>query len=218
MKSADGFAAASVAGPASNEAVGGGIETTMTEAERPAGAPRPSETATLGGGCFWCTEAIFSELAGVVSATPGYSGGSVPHPTYEQVCTGRTGHAEVVQVVFDPSVVSYHDLLTIFLTTHDPTTLNRQGNDVGPQYRSVIFCHSPAQRSMAEQVIGEIEAARLWRRKIVTEVASFTEFYPAEEYHRDYFRRNPASGYCAAIIAPKVAKFRKEFAARLRPG
>ncbi|MGA8709713.1 MAG: peptide-methionine (S)-S-oxide reductase MsrA [Thermoplasmata archaeon] len=174
------------------------------------------ETATLGGGCFWCTEAILSELAGVASVTSGYAGGTVPHPSYEQVCSGRTGHAEVVQVAFDPSVVSYHDLVTVFMTTHDPTSLNRQGNDVGTQYRSAIFYHSPAQRATAEQVVGELETAQLWKRKIVTEVVPFTEFYPAEEYHRDYFRRNPASGYCRAIIAPKVSKFRKQFAARLK--
>lgn len=176
----------------------------------------PTETATLGGGCFWCTEAILSELAGVVSVMPGYAGGKVAHPTYEQVCTGRTGHAEVVQVVFDPAVVSYHDLVTVFMTTHDPTSLNRQGNDVGTQYRSVILYHSPSQRATAEQVVGELESARLWRKKIVTELVPFTEFFAAEEYHRDYFRRNPASGYCRAIIAPKVSKFRKEFAARLK--
>jgi len=175
-----------------------------------------SETATLGGGCFWCTEAILSELKGVSRVLPGYAGGTVPHPTYEQVCTDRTGHAEVVQVTFDPSIVSYHDLLTVFMTTHDPTSLNRQGNDVGTQYRSVVFVHSPAQRATAEQVVRELESAQLWKRKIVTEIALFTEFYPAEEYHRDYFRRNPASGYCRAIIAPKVAKFRKQFAARLK--
>jgi peptide-methionine (S)-S-oxide reductase len=171
----------------------------------------------LGGGCFWCTEAVLSELAGVSSVASGYAGGTVPRPTYEQVCTGGTGHAEVVQVTFDPSVVSYHDLLTVFLTTHDPTSLNRQGNDVGTQYRSVIFCHSAVQRATAEQVIGELEAAQVWKRRIVTELETFTEFYPAEEYHRDYFRRNPGSGYCRAIIAPKVSKFRKQFAARLKP-
>jgi len=182
-----------------------------------ANASHAPETATLGGGCFWCTEAIFSELAGVSSVTSGYSGGSVPRPTYEQVCTGRTGHAEAVQITFDPAVLSYHDLLTVFMTTHDPTSLNRQGNDVGTQYRSVIFYHSPAQRETAEQVIGELETAGLWKRKIVTELVPFTEFYPAEEYHRDYFRRNPASGYCRAIIAPKVSKFRKQFAASLKP-
>jgi peptide-methionine (S)-S-oxide reductase len=176
-----------------------------------------TETATLGGGCFWCTEAILSELAGVATVTSGYSGGSVPRPTYEQVCTGRTGHAEVVQVTFDPSIVSYHDLLTIFMTTHDPTSLNRQGNDVGTQYRSVIFYHSTSQRETAEQVVRELEAARIFKRRIVTELAPFSAFYPAEEYHRDYFRRNPGTGYCAAIIAPKVSKFRKQFAARLKP-
>jgi peptide-methionine (S)-S-oxide reductase len=175
-----------------------------------------SETATLGGGCFWCTEAILSDVDGVTAVQPGYSGGSVPHPTYEQVCTDRTGHAEVVQVTFDPSVVSYHDLLTIFLTTHDPTSLNRQGHDVGRQYRSVIFFHSPEQRAVAEQVIQELEAAKLWKRKIVTELTPFSAFYPAEEYHRDYFRRNPEAAYCQAIIAPKVTKFRKQFSSRLK--
>jgi peptide-methionine (S)-S-oxide reductase len=175
-----------------------------------------SETATLGGGCFWCTEAILSELKGVSQVLPGYAGGSVPNPTYEQVCTDRTGHAEVVHVTFDPRVVSYHDLLTVFMTTHDPTSLNRQGNDVGTQYRSVILVHSPTQRATAEMVVRELESAQLWNRKIVTEIVPFTAFYPAEEYHRDYFRRNPASGYCRAIIAPKVAKFRKQFAAQLK--
>ncbi len=174
------------------------------------------ETATLGGGCFWCTEAILSEVEGVAKVLPGYSGGTVPNPTYEQVCTDRTGHAEVVQVTFDPSVVSYHDLLTLFMTTHDPTSLNRQGNDVGRQYRSVIFYHTPEQKATAEQVIRELESAQLWKRKIVTEITPLSTFYSAEEYHRDYFRRNPASGYCRAIIAPKVAKFRKQFAARLK--
>ncbi|HKN07475.1 MAG TPA: peptide-methionine (S)-S-oxide reductase MsrA [Thermoplasmata archaeon] len=182
------------------------------------GNERPSETATLGGGCFWCTEAILSELSGVSRVASGYAGGAIPHPTYEQVCSGRTGHAEVVQVTFDPSVVSYHDLLTVFLTTHDPTSRNRQGNDVGTQYRSVIFYHSPAQRETAEKVLGELETAGIWKRKIVTELAPFSEFFPAEEYHRDYFRRNPGSGYCRAIIAPKVSKFRKQFAARLKSG
>jgi len=180
--------------------------------------PMPvGEVATLGGGCFWCTEAILSELVGVARVVPGYSGGTVPQPTYEQVCTGRTGHAEVVQATFDPAVVSFHDLLTIFMTTHDPTSLNRQGHDVGTQYRSVVFFHSPEQRATAEQVFRELETAQLWKRKIVTELVPFTAFYPAEEYHRDYFRRNPASAYCRAVIEPKVAKFRKQFAARLKP-
>jgi len=174
------------------------------------------ETATLAGGCFWCTEAVLSELEGVVTVLPGYSGGSVPNPTYEQVCTGRTGHAEVVEVTFDPKVLSYHDLITVFLTTHDPTSLNRQGNDVGTQYRSAIFYHSPSQKEAAERVIRELEKEHLWKRKVVTEVSPFSAFYPAEEYHRDYFRRNPGTGYCAVVIAPKVAKFRKLYAARLK--
>jgi len=187
----------------------------MAEASRE--SPPAIEVATLGGGCFWCTEAILSELVGVLRVTPGYAGGTVPQPTYEQVCTDRTGHAEVVEVAFDPRMLSYHDLLTIFMTTHDPTSLNRQGHDVGTQYRSVVFFHSPAQKATAEQVLAELESARLWRRKIVTELTPFTAFYPAEEYHRDYFRRNPGSAYCRAVIEPKVAKFRKQFAARLKP-
>jgi peptide-methionine (S)-S-oxide reductase len=183
------------------------------------GAPtrsEPTELATLGGGCFWCTEAVFSDLKGVVSAVPGYSGGTVRDPTYEDVCTGRTGHAEVVQVTFDPTQLSYHDVLTIFLTTHDPTTLNRQGNDVGTQYRSVIFVHSPAQRTTAEAVLRQVAAAGIWRKPLVTEVAPFSAFYPAEEYHHNYFRRNPERAYCQMIIAPKVAKFRKQYQDRLK--
>ncbi|MGA9840029.1 MAG: peptide-methionine (S)-S-oxide reductase MsrA [Thermoplasmata archaeon] len=175
------------------------------------------EVATLGGGCFWCTEAVFTELKGVERVDSGYSGGAAPNPTYEQVCTGRTGHAEVVQVTFDPRVLSYHDLLTIFFTVHDPTTLNRQGADVGTQYRSVVFYRDAYQKSTTEQVIAELEAAKLWRKKIVTEVSPFSAFYPAEEYHRDYYRRNPSGGYCQVVIAPKVAKFRSKFADRLRP-
>ena len=174
------------------------------------------EVATLGGGCFWCTEAVFTELKGVERVDSGYAGGTTRNPTYEQVCTGRTGHAEVVQVTFDPGVLSYHDLLTVFFTVHDPTTLNRQGGDVGTQYRSVVFYHGEAQRSTAQQVIHELEGKKLWSKKIVTEVAPFTEFYPAEEYHRDYFRRNPSGGYCQMVIAPKVGKFRSKFADRLK--
>jgi peptide-methionine (S)-S-oxide reductase len=185
----------------------------------PAAPPAPGarEQVTLAGGCFWCTEAVFSELVGVVTVLPGYSGGSVPHPTYEQVCTGRTGHAEAVDVTFDPAAVSLHDLLTIFFTTHDPTSLNRQGNDVGTQYRSAVFYRTPAQKAEAEAVLRELEAARVWRKKIVTELTPFSAFYPAEEYHRDYFRRNPEKGYCQIVIAPKVAKFRHQYADRLRP-
>jgi len=175
-----------------------------------------SEVATLGGGCFWCTEAVFTELRGVERVDSGYSGGTMANPTYEQVCTGKTGHAEVVQVTFDPTVLPFADLLRVFLTVHDPTTLNRQGNDVGTQYRSVIFFHDAAQRATAEAVLREIGDARLWRGKIVTELAPFRAFYPAEEYHRDYFRRNPEQGYCQLIIAPKVTKFRKQFVDRLK--
>jgi peptide-methionine (S)-S-oxide reductase len=174
------------------------------------------EHATLAGGCFWCTEAVFSELVGVEQALPGYTGGTVPHPTYEQVCTGRTGHAEAVDVTFDPSVVSFHDLLAIFFTTHDPTTLDRQGNDVGTQYRSAVFYRDARQKAEAESVVREVAAAGVWKRKIVTEIVPFSVFYPAEEYHRDYFRRNPEKGYCQVVIAPKVAKFRHQYADRLK--
>jgi peptide-methionine (S)-S-oxide reductase len=175
------------------------------------------EQATLAGGCFWCTEAVFSEIAGVREVEPGYSGGSVPNPSYEDVCTGRTGHAEAVQVTFDPRTVSYHDLLVVFFTTHDPTTRNRQGNDVGTQYRSAVFYRSPEQRATAEAVVHELERERVWRGKVVTEIVPFSVFYPAEEYHHDYFRRNPERAYCQAIIAPKVAKFRKAHATLLKP-
>jgi peptide-methionine (S)-S-oxide reductase len=175
-----------------------------------------TETATLGGGCFWCTEAVFTQLRGVLSVYPGYAGGTVPNPSYEDVCTGRTGHAEVVQVDFDPAQLSYSDLLRVFFTVHDPTTRNRQGGDVGTQYRSIILYHTPAQKSAAEQVIQEIGAAKLWRGSIVTEVVPLAHFYPAEEYHRDYFRRNPERSYCQLVIAPKVSKFRKSFLDRLK--
>ncbi|HTW39361.1 MAG TPA: peptide-methionine (S)-S-oxide reductase MsrA [Thermoplasmata archaeon] len=176
----------------------------------------PREVATLGGGCFWCTEAVFSELEGVDSVLPGYAGGSTANPSYEQVCTGRTGHAEVVQVTFDPSKISYHDILSIFFTVHDPTTPNRQGADVGTQYRSVILFHDAAQQATAQQVIGEVEREKIWGKKLVTEVVPLTVFYPAEEYHRDYYRRNPSGGYCQMVIAPKVAKFRSHYASRLK--
>ncbi len=173
------------------------------------------ETATLAGGCFWCTEAIFSQLRGVRSVLPGYSGGSVPNPSYEQVCTGRTGHAEAVQIDFDPSVISFHDLLLVFFSTHDPTTLNRQGHDVGTQYRSAVFYRSPQQLKTAQEVVKEIAANRLWKGTVVTELVPFQAFYPAEDYHREYFRRNPTQTYCQMVIEPKVAKFRKQFVAQL---
>jgi len=186
---------------------------TATPDTGPAGR---TEQATIGGGCFWCTEAVFTELRGVRSVVSGYAGGSVPHPTYEQVCGGRTGHAEVVQVTFRPAELSYHDLLTIFMTTHDPTTANRQGNDRGPQYRSIILYHTREQRATAESVLRELEGQKLWRGRILTELVPLAVFYPAEEYHQRYFERNPYAGYCMIIIAPKVAKFRKHYTDRLR--
>ena len=175
-----------------------------------------TEVITLGGGCFWCLEPIFAELQGVKDAVVGYSGGHVDNPSYQQVCTGRTGHAEVVQVAFDPAQISLAEILRIFFTIHDPTTLNRQGADVGPQYRSAIFYQDEEQRRTAEQVISEIEAAGIWGNPIVTEVAPFDEFFKAEEYHQEYFEKNPGAGYCRVVIAPKVAKFRKHYADKLR--
>ena len=177
---------------------------------------RPRESVTLAGGCFWCTEAVFSELAGVEQVVPGYAGGATPNPTYEQVCTGRTGHAESVEVSFDPGRISLHDLLLVFFTAHDPTTRDRQGPDVGPQYRSAVFYRSPEQKATVESVIREVEAAGIWRKPLVTEVTPLSAFYPAEEYHRDYFRRNPEKAYCQLVIAPKVAKLRHQYADRLR--
>jgi peptide-methionine (S)-S-oxide reductase len=174
------------------------------------------ELATLAGGCFWCLEAVFDELKGVESVESGYSGGHVQSPSYAQVCDGNTGHAEVVQVTFDPQVLSYKDLLTVFFTIHDPTTPNRQGTDIGTQYRSVIFYHHEGQKKEAEAVIREIVAAKLWDDPVVTEVIPFDRFYIAEDYHQEYFRKNPFQGYCRAIIAPKVAKFRHKFAERLK--
>jgi peptide-methionine (S)-S-oxide reductase len=174
------------------------------------------ETATLGGGCFWCLEAVYLGLRGVSAVKSGYAGGHVEHPTYEQVCGKKTGHAEVVQVTFDPAELSYADLLRVFFTIHDPTTPNRQGADVGPQYRSIILTHSDAQAAIAAEVIGEIAASGIWGGKIVTEVEPLAVFWPAEAEHDDYFRRNPWSGYCRAVVAPKVQKFRKSFADRVK--
>jgi peptide-methionine (S)-S-oxide reductase len=174
------------------------------------------EVATLGGGCFWCLEAVFDELNGVERVESGYAGGTVPNPSYEAVCAEITGHAEVVQVTFDPQVISFKEILEVFFTIHDPTTLNRQGADVGTQYRSAIFYHTPEQRAIAEQVIQEFTAASLWRAPIVTEVTQFTAFYRAENYHQEFFRRNPGQLYCQFVIAPKVAKLRKEYLAKLK--
>lgn len=174
------------------------------------------EQATLGGGCFWCLEAVFLDLKGVLRVQSGYTGGHVAQPTYEQVCGGQTGHAEVVQVDFDPAELSYADLLKVFFAIHDPTTLNRQGADVGTQYRSAIFTHGPEQEETAKAVIAELEAERLFDAPIVTQVEPLEVFYPAEEYHQDYFARNPYQPYCLAVVAPKVSKFRKQFIDRLK--
>ena len=179
-------------------------------------APAMHETALLGGGCFWCLDAVFRELAGVASVESGYAGGQRANPSYEDVCGGNTGHAEVVRVTFDPSIVSYRDLLRVFFTIHDPTTPDRQGNDVGTQYRSVIFAQDERQRADARSVIDELEAQHVWPDPIVTEVAGPAPFYPAEVYHQDYFERNPRQPYCAYVVAPKVAKFRKAYADRLK--
>jgi len=175
-----------------------------------------TELATLAGGCFWCLEAVFQQLKGVSRVTSGYAGGAMPNPSYEAVCTGRTGHAEVVQVEFDPAVVSYRDLLDVFFTIHDPTTPDRQGADEGTQYRSAVFFQSPEQERTAHATIAELVAGKVWDDPIVTEVVPLTEFYPAEEYHRDYFNRNPTQGYCRAVIAPKVAKLRKHYLEKLK--
>ena len=170
-----------------------------------------TEVATLGGGCFWCLEAVYDQIKGVISVESGYTGGHIPNPNYRQVCTGLTGHAEVVRITFDPTVVTYRQLLEVFFTIHDPTTLNRQGADVGTQYRSVIFTHSDEQAAIAHEVIEAITAAKLWPDPIVTEVKPLDRFYEAEPYHQEYFVHNPAQAYCRVVIAPKVSKFRKQY-------
>ncbi|MBO1361353.1 peptide-methionine (S)-S-oxide reductase MsrA [Acetobacter sacchari] len=175
-------------------------------------ATTATETAILGGGCFWCVEAVYLTLRGVKSVRSGYAGGHTEHPSYEEVCTGRTGHAEVVAVVFDPLEISYADLLRIFFTAHNPTTLNRQGNDIGTQYRSVIFWTTETQKETAEAVLKEIEAADAWDAPLVTAIEPLTHFWPAEAKHEDYLARNPENAYCQAVVAPKVAKMRKLFA------
>lgn len=173
------------------------------------------EVATLGGGCYWCLDAVYRQLRGVEQVVSGFSGGAKPNPSYREVCTGRTGHAEVVQITFDPSVISYRDLLDVFFTIHDPTTVDRQGGDIGPQYRSVIFYDSPEQERTAREAIATVEAEKIWDDPIVTQLEPLRAFYPAEEYHQDYFANNPRQPYCQAVIAPKVAKFRKKFLERL---
>lgn len=174
------------------------------------------EIATLGGGCFWCLEAVFDGLAGVASVESGYSGGSLQNPSYEDICGGDTGHAEVVRVTFDPAVITYREILDVFFAIHDPTTLNAQGNDVGTQYRSVIFFHTPEQKAVAEETIRRLTGARTYGRPIVTEVTAAQQFYEAEPYHQEYFDRNPRQPYCQFVVSPKVAKFRKQFADRLK--
>jgi peptide-methionine (S)-S-oxide reductase len=178
--------------------------------------PANAETATIAGGCFWCLEAVFQDLKGVTSVESGYSGGKTAKPTYREVCSGGTGHAEVVQVTFDPAVVTFADVLDIFFVIHDPTTPNRQGNDVGTQYRSAIFYHTPEQKRIAEAKVAELNA-NVFDGKIVTEIAPFAGFFKAEAYHQNYFRDNPAQPYCQFVVSPKVAKFRKQFAVKLKP-
>lgn len=178
--------------------------------------PRPpvKEVATLGGGCFWCLEAVFDDLLGVEQVESGYTGGQIEKPVYDEVCAGTTGHAEVVRIVFDPALVSYHDILEVFFAIHDPTTLNRQGNDRGTQYRSAIFYHSAEQKTIAEGMIADLDAARVWSSPIVTEVGPATPFYRAENYHQAYYRNHPQQPYCRMVVGPKVTKFRQKFAAK----
>ncbi|MCE7740628.1 MAG: peptide-methionine (S)-S-oxide reductase MsrA [Candidatus Heimdallarchaeota archaeon] len=174
------------------------------------------KTTTLGGGCFWCIEAIFSELKGVQLAESGYSGGKVDNPTYEQVCSGKTGHAEVVQIRFNPKIISYKEILEIFFTIHDPTTLNQQGNDIGSQYRSVIFYHSEEQKKVAQKIISKLDSSKKWKNPVVTEVSSFDKYYKAVDYHQNYFKLNASQPYCKAVIEPKVNKFRKLYFNQLK--
>jgi peptide-methionine (S)-S-oxide reductase len=189
---------------------------TLKGLENEMSADHKVEMATLAGGCFWCVEAVFDELRGVESVESGYTGGDVVRPTYQQVCTGTTGHAEAVRITFDPSAVSFRELLEVFFTVHDPTTLNRQGADVGTQYRSAIFYHTPEQREIAEATITDLNAEKIWDAPIVTQVAPAAEFFPAEDYHQEYFQNNASQPYCRAVVAPKVAKFRQKFLEKLK--
>jgi peptide-methionine (S)-S-oxide reductase len=177
---------------------------------------KKTEVATLAGGCFWCLEAVFDNLKGVEDVVSGYSGGKQLNPSYAQVCTGMTGHAETVQITFDPQQISFQEILEVFFTVHDPTTLNRQGADIGTQYRSAIFYHTPEQKAVAEEVIRNLAIEKVWDDPIVTELTPFANFYPAEDYHQEYFANNPDQGYCRVVVAPKVAKFRKKFVDRLK--
>ena len=174
------------------------------------------QTAVLGGGCFWCLEPVFRDLVGVEDVVVGYAGGSTPDPSYQQVCNGATGHAEVVQIRFDPAQISFREILDVFFTIHDPTTPNRQGADVGTQYRSVVLFHTPDQQKTAQAVIAALEAEGLWNKKFVTEISALDQFYPAEDYHQQYYEKNPGAGYCRAVIAPKVAKFRQKYQHKLK--
>ena len=177
---------------------------------------KDKEVATLAGGCFWCLEAIFAELNGVEEVVSGYTGGKSANPSYHEVCSGKTGHAEAVQITFNSQIISYKEILEVLFQIHDPTTLNRQGADVGTQYRSAIFYHNAEQKAIAEQMIKELDAAKVWKSPIVTEVEPFSAFYPAEDYHRDYFRQNTSQPYCQAVIAPKLARFRKHYSRKLK--
>lgn len=179
-------------------------------------APNQLEVATLGGGCFWCLEAIYNELKGIIKVESGYAGGTVPDPTYKQVCTGTTGHAEVIQITYNPNIITFKEILQIFFTMHDPTTLNRQGNDVGTQYHSTIIYHNKNQKQTAEQVIKEITQARIWNNPIVTQIEPYNIFYKAEEYHQEYYIKNPEQSYCRIIIVPKIAKLRKQYFDKLK--
>lgn len=176
----------------------------------------PTEIATLAGGCFWCLEAVYLQLKGIEKVVSGYSGGQTSNPSYEQVCAGTTGHAEVVQITYDPDIISYEDLLSVFFTIHDPTTLNRQGADVGTQYRSAIYYHTPEQQQIAQEFIEKLEAAGVWDNRIVTEITPAAEFYAAEAYHQNYYANNPYQAYCQVVIAPKVAKFRQKYLEQLK--
>ena len=174
------------------------------------------EMATFGGGCFWCVEAIFQQVKGVESVVSGYAGGSIKNPSYREVTSGRTGHAEVIQITFDPAIVSYLELLEIFFSTHDPTTLNRQGADIGTQYRSIILYHSAKQLEQASEIVKDLDSAGVWKSPVVTQIEKYTEFYPAEKYHQDYYANNPDKGYCRVVIQPKLEKFRKVFSEKLK--
>ncbi len=188
----------------------------MSEKPQQVSLSKALEVATFAGGCFWCTEAIFDQLKGVVKVESGYSGGNVSNPTYEDVCTGDTGHAESIQVTFDPSIVSYKDLLHIFFTTHDPTTLNRQGADAGTQYRSAVFHRTPEQERTAREVVREFEKDKVWKKQIVTQVEPFKEFYKAEDYHQEYYAKNSRQPYCRVVIEPKIAKLREHYREKLK--